>query len=263
MTATSFLAQIEWSQPWLLPFREIAALIVQADDWRHAIDAAAKARDLRNHRGLPLRFVSQSELPVGIAYETFISETACIPTRDNLHDFFNALIWLAYPQTKARLNALQATAIAEAGTTAVRGRLRDALTIFDENAAIFMHANEKSVSALGNRQWLTLFIEERPGFGKEWTVQLFGHALLEKLVQPYKAITAHAWPVCLEQTDHGEEKLLPKLSDLDRVLATTLSSDISTRSFMPLPVLGVPGWCAQQDLAFYQDETVFRRVRNK
>ncbi|WP_146608015.1 DUF3025 domain-containing protein, partial [Burkholderia multivorans] len=44
-------------------------------------------------RGKPLRFVPQAELPPGIAYETHIAATGRVPTRHNLHDFFNALVW--------------------------------------------------------------------------------------------------------------------------------------------------------------------------
>src|SRR5690606_3794161 len=81
----------------------------------------------------PLRFVPQGELPEGVAYESHIFETGCVPTRGNLHDFFNGLIWLRFPRTKQRLNQLQGAEIAAAGVGAVRGRVRDALTLFDEN----------------------------------------------------------------------------------------------------------------------------------
>ena len=65
-----------------------------------------------------MRFVPQAELPAGIAYETFISETGGVPTRDNLHDFFNALVWLTYPKIKVRLNAMQALEIERRKQTA-------------------------------------------------------------------------------------------------------------------------------------------------
>ena len=34
---------------------------------------------------------------------------------DNLHDFFNALIWLAFPRSKARINAMHAAEIPREG----------------------------------------------------------------------------------------------------------------------------------------------------
>src|SRR5256885_7318982 len=59
-------------------------------------------QSLADAQALPWRFVPQHDLPEGTAYEQFIFETRCIPTRDNLHDFFNGLIWLRWPALKDR-----------------------------------------------------------------------------------------------------------------------------------------------------------------
>ena len=57
-------------------------------------------------------------------YEIHLFETGQVHTRpDSKHDLFNALAWLAFPQTKARINALHAREIAREGGK--RGRLRD------------------------------------------------------------------------------------------------------------------------------------------
>ena len=56
--------------------------------------------------------------------------------RDKLHDLFNGIVWLRFPQLKRRLNELQAAQIALHGIGATRGAVRDALTLFDENAAV-------------------------------------------------------------------------------------------------------------------------------
>jgi hypothetical protein len=74
---------------------------------------------------------------------------------------------------------------------------------------------------------------------------IFGHALLEKLLQPRKPITAHVWTV--EALD-------------DATIAASLAEQrLSTRAFLALPVLGVPGWwSANEDPAFYEDAAVFR-----
>ena len=45
----------------------------------------------------PVRFVPHESRPRGEAYEAFIARTGCVPTRDNLHDLFNALVWLTFP----------------------------------------------------------------------------------------------------------------------------------------------------------------------
>jgi hypothetical protein len=62
----------------------------------------------------------------GQAYEAHIFQTRSVPTRDNLHDFFNGLVWLAFPQAKRRLNALQAAEIERmvSGPCAVRCAMR-------------------------------------------------------------------------------------------------------------------------------------------
>jgi hypothetical protein len=69
------------------------------------VDVAAA---LNAHPAAPRRFVAQDALPAGEPYEAFIARTRCVPTRNNLHDAFNGLVWLAEPELKGRLNALQA-----------------------------------------------------------------------------------------------------------------------------------------------------------
>ncbi len=93
-------------------------------------------------------------------YEIHVFETGCVHTRpDNWHDLLNALVWLAFPRTKARINAMHAAAIpAEGGK---RGPLRDLLTIFDEGGAI----------ACGDR------------------ITIFGHATMEQALKPWPGIT--------------------------------------------------------------------------
>jgi hypothetical protein len=205
-------------------------------------------------QGLSVRFVSQAALPEGQAYEQFIFEHGQVPTRENLHDFFNGLCWLRYPQTKQQLNRLQGAEIASQGVQSTRGPLRDALTLFDENAAV-LQAPEPLWQALLARDWQRLFVDLRSLWGQV-RLELFGHALLEKLVTPYKSITAHVYAVPVPMGLEGE-------AAWDAWLADTLSSErLRHKPFTPLPVLGVPGWCPEnEDAAFYADVGVFRPRR--
>jgi hypothetical protein len=89
---------------------------------------------------LPVRFVPQPAELLDGAYERHIHLRREVPTREGWHDFFNGLCWLRFPQTKQVLNRLQADAVAatlaqQGGLQGPRGPLRDALTLFDENAA--------------------------------------------------------------------------------------------------------------------------------
>jgi hypothetical protein len=249
--------RIDSGAPWLGRLTTIVQPLLQAQDWRVALDA--RAEGLRNHRGLPLRFVAQAELPPDTAYEAFISDTGKVPTRDNLHDFFNAVIWLAHPQIKQVLNAVQATELAQQ-VGQIRGKVRDGVTLFDESAALFACSDERLVDALRDHRWTELFVEWREAFGTTYKVFLFGHALLEKLTAPYKAITAHAWVVMVEPAFFTLSEREQRAC-LDARLAQELKHGLVPADFTPLPVLGVPGWAAGQDEAYYRDQAVFRPKR--
>lgn len=255
------LAGIDWSRPWFAPFAEagaaVAAHVCQGRPVHAALDAVATARGLANAAGLPLRFVPQQALPPGTAYEAHIHAHGEVPTRDNLHDVFNGLIWLHFPRTKAMLNRLQAEAIASDGVQPTRGPLRDAATLFDENAVLFVSAEPLLEAALRGFRWRELLVDGRDAWHGRCTVVPFGHALLEKLVAPYKSITAHAWPIAMAPAD-------PRPGSLDAPLAQTLArAELRGRSsFAPLPVLGIPHWWpANADAGFYDDTTVFRPGR--
>jgi hypothetical protein len=199
-----------------------------------------------------------------MAYEAFISDTGGVPTRDNLHDFFNAMIWLRYPRIKVELNRLQAAEIARSDTGArvagKRGALRDGATIFDENAALFITADVELADFLRAHHWDALFVAQRARFLKNVQVSLFGHALIEKLVAPYKAITAHAWIILV---DPGFSTLSPveQRGWVDGHVAQRIAGGLSTSDFTPLPVVGVPGWMQDQHAEFYADKNVFRPKR--
>ena len=263
--SAAFLDQIDWRQPWLAPVLPAAERVLRASNWRDGLNAAAGDLGLQNHRFLPISFVPQSDLPFGVAYETFISESGGVPTRDNLHDFFNALIWLTYPKVKLQLNALQAGEIARRKQSAQfaqssRGSLRDAATIFDENAVVLLTSNAALGDMLRQHAWQKLFIKQRKQFEQECRVYLFGHALMEKLVSPYKAITGHTWVVGAEAATLA----LPNTEIqvwLDTKVTAQLQGGLNTSDFAHLPVLGVPGWWPVQDENFYADRAVFRPAR--
>ncbi|MEY4979470.1 MAG: hypothetical protein RLZZ352_1740 [Pseudomonadota bacterium] len=242
---------VDWTQPWFAPFAADGVAVRQACEAGTPLPQALTQRALQGPR-----FVPQTDLPPGVAYEQFIFDTRSVPTREGLHDFFNGLCWMRFPLTKQRLNQLQAAEIAQAGVGQVRGAVRDAITLLDENAAL-LQAPDALWQALLARDWVRLFIDLRPLWAQARLV-LLGHALLEKLVSPYKSITAHVLrePVPLALGDD--------LAAWDAWLAQTLHAPLLARKpFTPLPVLGVPGWwAANQDPAFYADAGVFRPPRS-
>jgi hypothetical protein len=256
-------SEIDWSRRWYDSVRPaFERLDLGAPGLGGALNAGAEGLAPVNQRGQPIRFVPQAELPEGRAYEEFIGATGCVPTRDNLHDFFNGLVWLTFPLIKRQLNALQAAQIALAGVGKSRGPARDGATIFDENSALLVvragAQGEALVAALGEHQWRNALYENSAVFGRDAQVWLFGHALMEKLVAPRKAITAHTRVVVADDLyfglAHDEQRAW-----IDQHVAAALAAEgLSTACFTPLPVLGVPGWWDGQDEAFYADASVFR-----
>ena len=244
------IATVDWGQPWLTHLKASGEQVTQA-----------LASGLPLHLALGtvhsdgVRFVPQQQLPEGEAYERFIFNTGQCPTRDNLHDFFNGLCWITFPQTKKKLNQLQAAEIAKAGVQPLRGPVRDALTVFDENAA-FLIAPQPLWDALLARDWHLLFITLRP-LWREAQLVLFGHALLEKLVCPRKAVTAHVY---LAQPAMNS---IATTNELDSWIAASMSAEkLTAKPFTPLPVLGVPGWWPEnENFSFYNDSVVFRPIQ--
>jgi len=259
------LQAIDWSRPWYDSVRTAADQLSEDVAFMDTFNAQAAALGLRNHLDLPISFVPQESLPDGTAYEAFIGATGGVPTRDNLHDFFNGLVWLSFPRIKVQLNALQAAQIALDGVGKSRGPARDGATIFDENAALLVvrdgAGGQALTAALRDHQWRAAFIEQRASFGPDAQVWLFGHALMEKLVAPRKAITAHTRVVVAGgdffALDHDARRHW-----IDAAVARDLAEHgLSTADFTPMQALGVPGWWPDQDDAFYNDATVFRPKR--
>lgn len=266
-------AQLDWDRPWLQPYRDIGRALTSAllagQTVAQALDAQATALGLQLH-GRPMRFVEQQALPEGEAYEAFIHRSACIPTRENWHDFFNGLVWLHWLDIKAQFNlmhmqhwrngltAAEADA-AEPGSapsprhstsdqtrSQARGRIRDALTVLDENGA-WLQAPAELTQRLRQRQWQELFVQHRPAWAQARLI-IIGHALLEKLMQPRKPMCAHV--LCAPDRDGFRHAI----DELPLQLQAT-----ATKPWHPLPVLGIPGWCAENMAAdFYDDRQVFR-----
>ena len=86
---------------------------------------------------------------------------------------------------------------------------------------------------------------------------LFGHALYEKALKPYRGVTGKS--VILDISAKELERPLPQqLASLDAHLSrlfADMRSLAATEAYAPLPVLGVPGWTADNEYERYYDDT--------
>jgi len=270
-----------WDAPWFAPLRpalELVAADAASGRWAVAVQTlnrAADAAQICNEAGRAVRFVDAASVQTA-SYEEHIWRSGEVPTRiageGCWHDLFNALAWLAFPRTKARLNALQAAIVVRDGVGRTRGGLRDAATLFDENAALFVTADRSLADALRGFDWRELFQRRRDDFVANVQVLAFGHALVDKLRTPYKAICAHAWVVdctgALDDARGATRMPLPhRLASerVDQIVSAGLSeASLRSDAFAPLPVLGIPDWWpANRDPAFYDDTSVFRPGRHR
>ncbi len=192
--------------------------------------------------GRPIRFVPPSASDP--YYEVHLYETGRVQTRpDNRHDLFNALAWLSFPKTKARINAMHAAEIPR--ENGKRGRLRDMLTIFDEGGAIVVCGGAVA-DLVREARWRELFVERR----RDFHIVVVGHAVLEQALAPHPGITCKVL-----FAEPGP--------DLDARAASWLSTEGRTpRDLPPLPVFGYPGWYEGSGRPdFYSDERYFRPLR--
>jgi hypothetical protein len=257
-------AVIDWQRPWLTHHRELGGMIANSSDWMSAANQVASQRGLCNTNAKSICFVPQEGISDLSGYESHIYSTGEIPTRNNLHDFFNALMWLQFPKIKQALNRMQYTEIQRmihtSTVAAERGKQRDAATLFDENCAFVISSDLSFLDALKARRWKEILMIDPPHFSNYCEVILFGHALIEKLITPYKAITAHVWNVTVE-SDWFELSTEERRSWLDQRVAEDLARGFLSSDFNHLPILGVPGWWRDQTDDFYDDATVFRSSR--
>jgi len=218
--------------------------------------------------GAPIRFIPPANVREPSAeYEIRIFETGEVHTRPgNWHDLFNALVWLAFPRTKAVLNRHHHGEIIARRGERLRGTARDVLTLFDEGGVVVGSADAKLSELLRNFRWKELFWTRRRDVQRSMRFHVFGHAIYEKALEPHKGVTAKALIV-----DVAPELPLTtterQLAELDARAASYFSGAqalASTRSLSPLPILGVPRWePANEREDYYDDVSQFRpgRVR--
>jgi hypothetical protein len=207
---------------------------------------------------IQLRFVPALAHSAAL-YETRIHALNEIETREILHDLLNALAWLAFPAAKAAVNRVHVRELVAQALPQGRGTARDGATLFDESGLILLTDDHALTTDLASVSWQDLFVGGRARFIQHCRVVVIGHALAEKLIRPYKALTGHA--LILEvQTQALEAEPSVQLGLADARAAECIEqADFGPRCLVPIPVLGVPGWWAPNENAeFYADAMVFR-----
>lgn len=221
-----------------------------------------------NHSAMhtPMQFVENDELTAdGRYYEAYIYATKCVPTRkDNWHDFFGALIWCLFPQTKALLNRLHISEISQHGQKQ-RSKLRNKLTLFDECGVIIClePAMCEHATLLRNHQWQQTFVAQRRDWWQGVKPVIFGHAIYEMATAPFLGLTAKCLFVNVP-TGFSQWPLTDAYPYLDGQVCALINDDalLNAEQLTPLPLLGVPHWfAANEQPQFYANQDYFRPKR--
>jgi DUF3025 family protein len=202
--------------------------------------------DVQTASGQPVRFVPPAKADP--YYEVHLFETGRVQTRpENLHDLFNALAWLAFPKTKALINALHAADIPhERGR---RGRRRDLLTLLDEGGVIVQSDDAELLALLRGFRWKELFWHRRAQVRSRVRLRVLGHATLEQALAPWPGIACKA--ILVPAGDNPDAAAHAWLA--------ALAPDVNPRAIPPLPIFGYPGWLADNERpGFYDDSRYFR-----
>jgi hypothetical protein len=257
----------------LAPIAPYAAALMNCPQWpsREFLQTLIADHDVRNQRGLPLRLVTPRS---GDSYEERVERSAEMQVRErNWHDLFNVLAWLAYSKTKATLNHRhsreRALECINSGSTQTkhggnRGRVRDALTLFDESGVIVASSDPRCISDLQAFRWKSLFWQRRAQVTSSMAFYILGHALFEKALAPYIGLTGHALIMRVDQNFFREPRA-QQVAIVDAEIAHRLSESLaSSAELSPLPLLGVPGWWSgNEQESFYDNALYFRSGRRR
>lgn len=203
---------------------------------------------------LPVRFELQSEQSVRQAggYEAYVARHGVVPTRSrNWHDLLNAMMWGQFPKSKLALNQLQLSDLATQRSRGERTPRQAVATHFDELGLLLISQEVSLLEAIAELRWQDALLQRREEFGRQVRAVVFGHGLLEAMLEPHDRVLGKALLI------HGE----PDEAQLDAGLAATIRRGVP--QLAPVPVLGLPGFFAAADSAAFFDNTNYFRTRRR
>ncbi|MGH8743741.1 MAG: DUF3025 domain-containing protein [Burkholderiales bacterium] len=271
MTASGWDPLFLEHSPIFEPLKPAGLGLSKFSDWPTCFDCQSllAGKEIVNATGLPLRFVLQgkkSGKPED-KYEARIYLQGEVQVRNkNWHDLLNALVWMTFPKSKAALNRRHFLAMEEMINEGRRNRgpTQDALTLFDEGGVIVACSDLGLAQLLENFKWKELFWRNREAVISSMKYFLFGHAIYEKALQPFTGVTGRA-VIFQVAADFFAASLEQQLRMLDEQLADYLANPQRfnrTSELAPVPILGIPGWNAENEReSYYEDEAYFRAGR--
>ena len=234
---------------------------------QRALDA--RVPPVCNAAGMPLRAVPPGPRRGGLeaGYEARVFREGALAVRPgDWHDYFNVLVWLAFPRAKAALNERHHAELERqhAAGSRNRGPARDALTLLDEGGVIVAAADDALPGLLREWRWKELFWTRRSDLAARMRFFVFGHAIYEKALKPFPGIVSRGLVLRVEPA-LLEAPAADQVAALDGLAAEWIADPAhlrGTRELEVVPILGVPGWHPDNGReAFYDNTNYFRPAR--
>lgn len=187
------------------------------------------------------------------------------------HDVFGALTHLAFPLTKAVLNARQFWELDADGVSfpygtgegARRNPAQDMLTHFDEAGLVVAARDPDLVAALRARRWKEVFWRRRDALAGGMEFFVFGHALHESFLCGLRALHGAALAVEVDAAFFAAP-LEERVGRVDALASLALQNVVrycAPSSLFPVPFLGFPGFVEETaSEAYYEDGDYFREL---
>ncbi len=245
------------------PLRPLSAAWAGAWPAPDALSEMARNKGIVSGGRQPLCFESLAAgvAPTAADYEWRCYTEGRVALREGCwHDFFNAASWMTFPRVKAALNRAHIDAL-RVQAESTRSRKRDAMTLFDESGVLVLSRSRAVLDAIRGFDWQRVFWDDRETLAASTRFVMVGHALYEKALSPYVGMTGHALLLEWPNADGWPDEAVG-LAQADTLAANALAGISQPTDLSPLPVLGVPGWWADNRAkAFYANTTYFRPGR--
>ncbi|HVY31413.1 MAG TPA: DUF3025 domain-containing protein [Polyangiaceae bacterium] len=214
------------------------------------------------------RFVLQDRAALAEAggYEQHVAALRAVPTRPrHWHDFFNMAVWAHFPAARWALNELHVDArLGPKDPRNGRAPQQNVVAQFDESGLIVTSTSASLLSDLRALRFKRVFWERRAELLETTRFWLIGHGTLESLLAPHLGLACKALLMVVSSAPDSVA-LPPSDAFRHEVDARAAQSIRSWRAGAPMldpvPVLGIPGFAANEFGEFYDDARYFRFQR--
>lgn len=255
--------------PWAESFADFKLGWPALQDYQTLLDELTAP--IKTLSGETLKIVQQDGKPghFNEHYAPRVYFSGEVQTRtENWHDFFQLITWFMFPKTKAVINSVHVPAAQKRIENTVdlgrRSPVENMLSLFDEGGAVILCSDESLLQLIRDFSWKEFFWQRRDELSKKFKLVTFGHALYEKGLSPYVGMTAncilfHVDDALLQQSNQSQ------LDWIDNQLADLFSEGLKytkPKDLRPFPLLGLPGWDANNsDEVYYDNQQYFRPGR--